>query len=380
MILQSAEIRIRCGIVLAASCLCISIACRTPGGDSSPTVERAWQRREAMATTRSVDSTGRDGRGSTTASTDRKNDLGGTGFVSSTIADTDAIATVNGQPIASRRVIDVLLRANGPAILEQLIVLDEAQRKAASMGLVVTQSDIDEEYQRALKRLVDPLAEKSAERFDLPAAERALDAVLRERNVSRREFMLGMERRTYLRKIAEEEMEVTEVQLRQEFERRFGERVKVRHIQLGSLREAGRVSEMLRSGSAFVELAERYSANVSSEASGGLLDPFSMAEASLPIAFRRAGFELEEGEVSGAVQVGPWYHIIRLEERIPAEQVNFEDVRPQLEAGIRERANESAIASLYEKLFREATIVIHDPALREAFNRVHGETNRAKAP
>jgi foldase protein PrsA len=288
----------------------------------------------------------------------------------------EPIARVNDHPIARRRVVDLLLQSHGVGILEQLIVLDEAERLAAKKGLTVSQADVDREYELALRRLTDPLSSMTSGPFDREAAERTLEAVLADRNISREEFLIGMRRHAYLRRIVESEQVLTEEQLRAEFERSFGRRVQVRHIQLATPRQIDSVRQRLAAGDKFAELARAYSANTVSAPAGGLLEPFSPDDQDVPASFRQAAFALRPPEVSDAIRVGEWYHILQLEKVIPAEDVDFEQVRGEVERKLRYRLTEPAMQRLYERLFREANIDIHDPVLKKAFETTHRNHRR----
>lgn len=287
-----------------------------------------------------------------------------------------SIATVNGRPVARRRVLDLLLKARGVEVLEQLIGLEAVSMAAADEGLTITQVDVDREYEQALRNLADPLSSVTPEPFDRKAAERLLETILSQRSMSREEFDIITRRNTYLRKIVESQQLLTEGQLRREFGRLYDERVQVRHIQLGTLAEVARVKERLAAGEDFAELAGRYSANTASAKSEGLLDPFSAGDEEVPALFREAAFSLKPGEVSDAVRIGEWYHLIKVEQILPAEQREFEQVRAELEQSVRRRVAAPAMYELFEKLFREATIEIHDPVLAEAFNRKHEDRDR----
>ncbi len=286
------------------------------------------------------------------------------------------IATIAGRPVPRERVVDLLLRAHGPGLLEQLIVLDAATGMAAEKGLTVNQADVDKEYDLALRRLVDPLWEMTPTPFDREAAEPLLDSVLSQRNISREEFLLGMRRNAYLRRIVESEQVLTEEQLRAEYERCYGARVRIRHIQLATAGAAARVQERLTAGEAFEGLARTFSVNLASGVSGGLLDPFAETDHRVPAALREAAFSLRPGEAFKTVQIGKWFHIIKVEEVLPAEEQEFSAVRGELERSLGERLSEPAIRELYERLFRQTPVEIHDTILRDAFERKHPERAR----
>jgi len=282
------------------------------------------------------------------------------------------IAIVDGRPIGRNRVMDLLLRSHGAGVLEQLVGLELVEQAAAKKGLTVTESDVDFEFDLALRRLSDPLSFSTTAPFDRTAAEGLIDSVLAERNISREEFLVTLRRNAYLRKIVQSGQVITEDQLRTEFRRRFGERVSVRHIQLGSAAEAGRVQDRLAAGEDFADLASRYSANTSSARKQGMLDPFSADDEEIPAALRQAAFALQPGQVSNVVRVGEWYHLLKLNRVLPSEPCDFDQVRGELERDVRNRVSEAAMRELYEKLFQQANIDVRDPAVRPAFERKRG--------
>ena len=297
------------------------------------------------------------------------------------------IATVNGRAIPVERLRDLLMRSHGPEVLEQLIGLETAAAAAEKAGVTITRADVDREHQRSLRRLVDPLSAITSGSIDVDRAETLLDTVLARRGVSREEFRLVMRRNAYLRGIVELDVSAapdkvglpTDTvgfsvdELHREFNRLYGLRAEVRHIQLTSLGAVDRVADALATGKNFAELARRFSANEAGASRGGLLKPFSADDPSVPALFREVAFSLTPGEVSDPVRVGEWYHLIRLERILPKEDVDFEQVRGELERTLRVRGADRAMIEVFEKLFREASIEISDPALEAALNRKRAE-------
>ena len=288
----------------------------------------------------------------------------------------EVIATVNGRSISRQRLDKLLMRSRGLEVLEQLIGLETANMAADARGLTVTQDDVDREYDRALRRLVDPLSSITPDSFDRGRAEELLRTVLTERKVSHEEFLLVMKRNACLRKIVSSETTFTTDQLRREFDRLHGNRALVRHIQLASLNEVDRVNTAMASGTEFGELARRFSANTASAEQGGLLEPFSAEDDALPRVFRDVAFSLAPDAVSSPVRVGEWYHLIKLERIVPPEDVQFKQERNDLERRLRNRDSDRAMFEVFENLFQEASIEIYDPGLRAAFDRKRSEPDR----
>lgn len=281
------------------------------------------------------------------------------------------VATISGTPIALEQIIEPLLRSHGVTVLEDLIVIEMASREAEAKGLALSHADVQREHDLTLRKIMNPPGSMVQEPFDRHKAERLLQALRAERNISPEQFRLSLHRNALLRKLVEHERSFSEEDYRDEFNRAYGERVRVRHIQLATMADAARIREKLEAGEDFAELARRFSANPTTAAVGGLLDPFTARDEQIPMAIRTDAFKLSPGEVSPAINVGEWLHLLRIEERLPAESHTLEEVKDELTRRLRDRLSEPAIQELAAKLFAAADIRINNTALREGFYQRH---------
>lgn len=335
-------------------------SCASPESAGPVSVMDAWQKQDAA---RSLEVGG----GGSDKRSDRPSALRGRPV-------SDPIATIDGHPMARGRMVDLLLRGQGPALLEQLVVLDLAERVAAKQGLAITATDVEQETEWALRRLVDPLLGATSGMFDREEAERILGLVLARRNISRAEFRITVRRNATLRRIVEAQQTISEQQLQREFGRLYGKRVQIRHIQLAARGEVRRVLGHLSAGEAFEDVARMYSANRVTAEVGGLLAPISLEDDGVPAVLREVVSKLQPGQVSDTVRIGEWYHVLKLEGALPPEDVTFDAVRGALERRVRKRLADPAIQALHDKLFRSAKIEIHDPSLRQSFDRLKAES------
>ena len=330
---------------------------RKPAHD--PSVGSAW-RNSAFSTADRPPRTGPDDQPPASAPVPPK--------VNSAPSTSDAIGSINQIEVPRQRVLDLLMKSRGPLVFEQVAMLAVVERLAADRGLSVSRFDIDREYEITLRALTDPLAAVNTDSFDRKKAGELLDAILSRRDVSREEFMIGVRRNAYLRRITESEIEVSEDQLRAAFLHRHGPRVQVRHIQLATPGEVARIKQALAGGADFSALARQHSANQGSAARGGLLEPFSLDDPEVPAAIRSVTARLGDSSPSDAVRVGQWYHVLRLEHMLPADSVRLEDVRSELGDDVRRRLADPEMRKLYQTLFENADITIVDPVLRDAFD------------
>lgn len=133
----------------------------------------------------------------------------------------------------------------------------------------------------------------------------------------------------------------------QEYQNRFvlPERVRARHIFLaalahpngGALVLAQSVHDALQQGRDFSELAAEYSEDLATKESGGELG--WMSHHRLPGDFAKQLFELSLGDYH-ILETKLGAHVIEVEERIPAHQRSFEEVRGELEEALSNQRRE----------------------------------------
>lgn len=296
-------------------------------------------------------------------------------------ADGDAIVMVNGAPISKDRVVNLLLDAYGLNAMQQLIALDLARQEAARRKLTVTAAEVDAEFRSSL----DEIAREAGMSTEDATEENklaALKVVLRNRGVSMAEYKLGIERNAHLRKLVMSDLKVDEPTLREEFARTYGERVIVRHIQIptsarGALQEA---QAALRGGTDFAEVAQRFSRNGHTASRGGEMDPFTFDDDRIPAAMREIAFALKPGEISNVVQTDNFFQILKLERRLPPDNVRYEDVREKVKERLSARVARTKMDALMVELFQKAKINVLDSKLKREYDEFLMQKETAAQP
>jgi len=287
----------------------------------------------------------------------------------------EPIAVVNGEPLSQSTLVNRLIESHGLTQLEQMILLAVARQRAAALGFQVTPADTRAMHEDALKRLATPIVDPNARVLDTREAQRLLDDFLEARNISRREWDLRMEQKAYLRKIAEAEIAKTTISddmLRNEYEQDYGEKVQVRHIQVGSLAAATRVRALLGANKDFELVARQMSENQVTAAQGGLARPFTRNDPGVTPLLREAAFKLKGGEISEAIRDGSVYHIIRLERRFPASDIGFENAdRTALRRKLLDRLIQQREQDLEVELFQSANVDIRNAELARQYRERH---------
>jgi peptidyl-prolyl cis-trans isomerase C len=119
-----------------------------------------------------------------------------------------------------------------------------------------------------------------------------------------------------------------------------------RHILVEDEAQADQLAEAIRGGTDFSALATAVSIDRGSAGSGGDLGCFPMGM--MVAEFEQAVFAAEVGEVTGPVQTAFGYHLILVDERLPAQARSLDEVREPLEQQLIAQRVQATIAALVE--------------------------------
>jgi len=262
------------------------------------------------------------------------------------------VATVNGDRITLKELGEDCFLRHGEEVLEieisQLLLRQALDR----LGLQVSEADLLAEMRHAaeLAGVVDGQGQA-----DLP---RWLEMVQAEQNVSEKEYRQdAVWPSAALKKVAAAEVAVTDEDVRKGFEANYGERVRCRAIVLGNMRRAQEVwDKARRNGSAeyFGDLAEEYSIEPTSKALRGEVPPLQRHGGQPHL--EEVAFQLQAGQLSGIVQAGDKFVILRCEGRTERLDVDEEEVRDLLVRDIYEKKLRIAMSQKFEEIRESSRI------------------------
>lgn len=284
----------------------------------------------------------------------------------------DVIAYVGESPINRSQLVDLLIAGHGVGLLEQLIALEQVRAESRRQGVTVTDDDIRAEADLALARLLSPIPPADPDApLDRETAERLLDEVLAQRNVSRDEYMLVVERNAHLRALVNANTKVTQRELREEQQRAYRPTAYLRHIQVRNESQAEQVRSLLASGADASAVARDMSVNRRTALDGGRIKPFTRDDDAIPQPIRDAAFAMKPGEVSLPIRDGQWIHVLKLDRLETPPPASLGSERKKLEDRLRRRRIDSEMHTLFRTLFDRSDIRIIDPVLAREFQRKH---------
>ncbi|MFN4179550.1 MAG: peptidyl-prolyl cis-trans isomerase [Armatimonadota bacterium] len=249
------------------------------------------------------------------------------------------IARTDGITVTAKELQESLWQRYGSSTLRELVQQKLLEREAQKRGIVVTDSEITQ----ALKRyqLTDTQENRRKVRMEL-----------------------------LLEKLANAMVEVTEAEAKQYYEQnktlfRQPERVHLREITLESKENAEAIWEALRlrNGENFTDLARHFSINPATRQRGGDVGVIPVGD--LHPKLQAVVKQLKVGEFSRPVEINGEWVILKLEARFPEEQKNFEQVREQIIAQLKQQKVWQLKLELPNKLLRQAKVQILDPTLKK---------------
>lgn len=279
-------------------------------------------------------------------------------------------AVVNGEPILPDQLANECLRRFGKEVLESILnkklIWEECQRQ----NIKITEKDVDEEIQR------------TAGKFGL-TSERYLTMLREERDISpdqyRRDAIWPM---LALRRLAATKAQVTDEELRKEFEAEYGPQVRVRMIALLDQATADKVQkEAAAHPEKFPDLAKQYSKDPNSAASRGIIPPIRMHIGEPEL--ERVAFSLKQGEVSPVIAVANQFLILLCEEQIEQRFISSQDM-PRYEQRLRDQIRDNKLRAAAGELFKtlqdhaQVVNVLNDPKLSQQMPGVAATINGAQ--
>ncbi|MCE9546120.1 MAG: peptidylprolyl isomerase [Planctomycetia bacterium] len=277
------------------------------------------------------------------------------------------VAFVDGRPITREELGDECLRQHADEVLSAVINRFLIEQYCRDRKVTISDQEVDEEVQR------------TARRFGVPV-DQFLTMMESKRGITPEHYANDIIWPTIaLRKLAADQLKVTDEEVIKEFETRFGPQVRIRLISVGSQEKAEKIrAAVVANPDDFAKLANQYSSDVDSASAGGLIPPVRkhLGEPQL----EAMAFGLQEGEISPVIPVHNQFLIIKCEGHIaahPPAKAVMAAAELEIKAAVRDRKLRSTGTDLFRTLRSQAKIeiVMNDPTLSRQMPGVAARVN-----
>ena len=261
-------------------------------------------------------------------------------------------AVVNGQQVLISQVGEEAIKRHGADVLEGEINRKLLMQELRSEKKQVAQADLDQEIAAGAIASGYVEADGNADLdgwFDSITSDGKTTVDLYVQDV--------VWPSAALRKLVEDSVEVTQVDLENGFEAAYGPRVEVLAVVLSDQRTAQKVWEMARDNPTdafFGGLAEQYSVEPVSSSNQGKVPPIRR-HGGQP-AVEKEAFSLKPGELSGIISTGGKYLVLRCQGYTEPVVSDPGVVQAELLRDLSDRKTKQAMAAHFEQMVGDAEI------------------------
>ncbi len=271
------------------------------------------------------------------------------------------LAYVNGNAIYMAPLIDMVVAAKGMEAAQHLIASELVLQAAAEKGLVATDEEIKVEHDKTLAQIFRNTQ-------DLAQREDMLGPMLRQRGMSKEQWDVTMRRNVLLTQLVLPDVEVSDEEVANLYEDKYGRKLIARHIVADTAADAQVAIDRVKNGENFETVMKEVSKSPSA-ARGGLFPAIGAQSRTLPPPLKDAVLALKAvGDMSDAIMFQKKFYILYLDSIVEAQDVKLEDVKEELVAGITDGKLGSARQRKLGDMINNAKIDYVNPILKEKQN------------
>lgn len=271
--------------------------------------------------------------------------------------------------------------------LQELRALIPQNEEKGTKEISASESEQEELKRRLLEQLIErKMLLQEARRLKIELSEREVqqrfeeardgkdEAAFSESLTDRKLTKEGWEKATrenllierLLNQLAGEQLSISEGEMRQYYEKhheewRVDEQIKLRQIVVKTEDEAEGLRKAILDGADFAQTARLHS-EFPQLGDGGDLGYLSRSE--IPVEFDPL-FHAEIGSVSAVIQTPFGYHLVKIEDRLPARTLSLQEVREKIHQALLEEKRELLFTQWIEKVRRTTEIKINEELLHK---------------
>ncbi|WP_281164799.1 peptidylprolyl isomerase PrsA [Liquorilactobacillus sicerae] len=255
------------------------------------------------------------------------------------------VATTSGGKITESAYYDSMKKtSSGKQILEQMI-LDKVLEK--DYGDKVSQKKVNNTYNTYKKEYGS-----------------SFSSLLSQNSMTKSSFKKSIRSSLLLKEAVKDHVKITNKKLKKQW-KEYQPKTTVAHILVSKKATAEKIITQLNNGASFSKLAKKYSTDSSTKNKGGKLSAFDNTNTSLASSFKKAAFNLKQGEYTKTpVKTSYGYHVIKSIKR-PAKGKMSDHIAELKKQIISDDMNDSTVLqSVISKVLKGGNVSIKDDDLK----------------
>lgn len=266
------------------------------------------------------------------------------------LADTSAIATVNGETITKAQLYERMVGTGGPQALDELIREALIKQEARKANVTVSEAEIAGEFDKIKANF---------------GSDAEFQMALAQAGLSEEQLKQRVEFNTLVKKLLEPRVKdkLTDQAVEEYYNNnkdRYAtqqEEVHARHILVKTEEEARQVIARLKAGEDFATLAKELSTEPAAKETGGDLGFFGRGK--MVAEFEKAAFELPVGQISEPVKSSFGWHVIEVLEHKQQTIPPLAEVRDKVRDDLMDQEIGGMMNSYLQELESNAKIQNH---------------------
>jgi hypothetical protein len=273
------------------------------------------------------------------------------------------IAIVGTKAIRQEDLWNELIELAGSEIVQDAINSAHIELALAEKALVVRQKNIEQEWEYLLRAV--PSLNKSSFKNQL-----------KEKGIGEKRLRSLLWRTSALRMLIEQDVSVTEEQVRRMYEIMHGPAYPVKIIVLPTLKEANQMHAQLKRGASFSELANTHSIDPSASL-GGDIGSITIADPIWPEPIRKALPHIQIGMVTTPIFIGDRWVLLKLTSKPTKYEHPIEDVEEEMRQLAKLAQERFLMERALQTLQKNTEVQIFDTDIREVLG--FGSNNAHKS-
>jgi foldase protein PrsA len=243
------------------------------------------------------------------------NDRSDSDYLDVEVDDRKPVASIGKDSISYQEWMQKLESKYGKHVLQTMIDKKVVFQLAKKEGLAINEKVINREISLLL----------------------TMQGILSEGEIKKRkkQWAEDIKYRVYLDDLFTRDIEVTETQVAEYYERYsdqydFQESIQLSHILVQDRETAQKIIRELNDGASFASLAREYSVDDNTRMDGGYLGYFTNSSELLPTEYYTEAIEMKEGTYSGPLLVANGVAVIYLHQLLPSVTFTFDEAKAEV--------------------------------------------------
>jgi len=282
------------------------------------------------------------------------------------------VAVVNGHEVDAKKFNDILIRAAGYKVFLAVLDWDLVEQACDQAGIHTDTPDFQKNLQAEYDRVLTQVGAG-----DVPKEERGkvLQAIMQRQGLSEVEFQLSMLKLAGLRALSHGHIDVTDQEVKNQFDADYGEKVQVRIIQVKSLTEAAQLREAIEK--------DKKDPTDAAHDLGLPIQPLTISKNADAIKdIRDIAFQLQEHELSASIPM-PKNNVdflVYLDKKIPAQtDAKFDVEKEKVRKEVEDYKENQWMSQQLAFLRSNARVELLDPILREQQTQIQAALKAQQA-